>query len=90
MPPTTTSTATLDELRRRGFRHVVVGGAVLDEQLDGTTEEAAPCVDVVDHHLGDVDVGDAHEGKRAGLIGDEADPGRTVDRVVIVLPPHAP
>jgi hypothetical protein len=71
---------TLDELRRYGFRHVVVGGAVLDEQLDGATEKAATGVDVIDHHLGDVGIGDAHEGKRAGLIGDEADPRRTVDR----------
>ena len=88
MPPTTTSTAALDELRRGGFRHVVVGRAVLDEQLDRATEQAAAVVDVVDHHLGDVDVGDAHEGEGAGLIGDEADPGRTVDRWSS-SPPHA-
>ena len=78
----------LDELRRGGFRHAVVGGAVLDEQLDGTTEEAAACVDVIDHHLGDVDVGDSHERQGAGLIGDEPTrAGRLM--VVIVLPPHA-
>ena len=79
MPPTTTSTARSTSLVGGGFGHVVVGGAVLDEQLDGATEQAATCVDVIDHHLGDVDVGDAHEGKGAGLIGDDADPGRPVE-----------
>ncbi len=43
------------------------------------TEEAAPRVDVVDDHLGEVDVGNAHERERAGLIGDETDARRTVE-----------
>ena len=70
----------IDELGGAGGRNVVVGRTVLDEQLDLATEQAAAGVDVVDHHLGEVDVGDAHEGERAGLVGDEADPCRAIDR----------
>ena len=49
------------------------------EQLDRTSEKTTAFVDVVDHHLGEVDVGDAHEGERAGLIRDQTDPRRTVE-----------
>ena len=69
----------LDEPGRRGLRHVVIGGTVLDEQLDGTAEQTALRVDVVDDHPGHVDVGDAHEGQGAGLVGDDPDPSRTID-----------
>ena len=51
----------LDELGGGGFRRSVFRRAVLDEQLDRMAEEAALRVDVIDHHLGDVRVGDAHE-----------------------------
>ena len=69
----------VDELRGGGSRNAVIGGAVLDEQLDGTTEQAAGCVDVVDDHLGDVGIGDTHEREGTGLIGDHADPRRSVE-----------
>ncbi len=70
MPPMTTSTSACStSFAATASRHGVVGGAVLDEQLDRAAEQAAAGVDVVDDHLGDVDVGDAHEGERAGLVG---------------------
>jgi hypothetical protein len=40
----------LDESRHGSLRHAVVGRPVLDEQLDGATEEAAAVVEVIDHH----------------------------------------
>ena len=64
----------LDELRGPGLGDLVVGRAVLDEQLDRTAEEPARGIDVVDHHSGDVGVGDPHEGERSGLVGDQPDP----------------
>ena len=70
----------LDEPGRGSFRHGVIGCAVLDEQLDRPAEQATARVDVVDHHLGEVDVGDTHERERAGLVGDETEPGRAIDR----------
>jgi len=44
-------------------------------------------IDVVGDHLGDVDVGDAHEGEGPGLVGDQATrAGRLVRLVIIALP----
>ena len=69
----------VDEPLGSDARDVVVGGAVLDEQLHGASEDAAACVDVVDDHSCDVDVGEAHERQGAGLIGDDADPSRAIE-----------
>ena len=71
----------LDELGGPGLGDLVVGRAVLDEQLDRPAEEPARGVDVVDHHAGDVGVGDPHEGERTGLVGDQPDAGRSVTGV---------
>jgi signal transduction histidine kinase len=51
-----------DEPGGRHVRDVVVGGAVLDIQLDGTAGQATAGIDAVSDHLGEVDVRDAHEG----------------------------
>ena len=73
MPPKITSTwSCCDELRRLLGRDGVVGGAVLEEQLERAAEQAALRVDVVDDHAGDVGVGDADERERAGLVRDHA------------------
>ena len=53
-------------------------------QLDRPAEQAARGVDVVDHHLGDVGVGDAHERERAGLVGDQAHPDQGPEAWLLV------
>ena len=74
MPPRTTWTScSSTSFAAAASAALVVGGAVFDEQLERAAEQAAAGVDVVDDHLGDVRVGDAHERERAGLIGDHAD-----------------
>ena len=62
----------LDKFGRLGFRHAVDGGAVLDVEIDLPSQQAARGVDVVDHHLRHVGIGDPHERERAGLLGDDA------------------
>ena len=62
----------LDELGGAGFRGAVGGLAVLEVQLDLLPEQAAAGVDLVDHHLGDVGVRDAHERQGTRLIGDHS------------------
>ena len=54
----------LDELGRLGFRDAVDGRAVFEEELELPPEQAAAGVDVVDHHLRHIGIGDAHERKR--------------------------
>jgi hypothetical protein len=62
----------LNELGGRGFRGTVGGLAVLEVQLDGPSQEPAGGVDLVDHHVGHVGVGDPHEGQGPRLVGDHA------------------
>ena len=47
--------------------------------VDRMTEQATRRVDVIDHHCCDIRIGDAHEGQRARLIGDDADSSRSVN-----------
>ena len=66
---------------------------VYPKQYEGRERHPLICapaavVEVIDHHLGDVDVGKSHGGQRAGLIRDDADSCRTL-MVVIVAPPYA-
>ena len=64
----------LDELGSGGRRLRVVGGAVLDEQFDATAEQPAGRIDLVHHQRRDVGLSAAHDGERARLVGDHADP----------------
>ena len=48
----------LDELRRLGCRHGIVGRAVLEAQIDVPPQQAALGVDVADDHPGHVGIGD--------------------------------
>ena len=63
----------LDELGRGRRRPRVVGGAVLDDQLDATAEQPAGRIDFVHHQRRDVGLGAAHDGEGARLVGDHAD-----------------
>ena len=73
----------LDELGGGGRRPSVVGGAVLDEQFDATTEQAAGRVDLVDDERGDVGLAGAHDRQGARLVGDHAD----LDCIMHDVPP---
>ena len=64
------------ELLRRGRGDGVVGGAVLDVELELAAEQAALGVDVADHHPDDVCVGHTGRLERAGLVGDHSHPDR--------------
>src|SRR5262249_54378957 len=63
----------LDELLSPGRGDVVVGGAVLEHELDLPPEQPAPGIDVAADHAGDVGVGEPDERERPGLVGDDAD-----------------
>jgi hypothetical protein len=71
MPPKTTSTVLLDELRRLGFRDAS-SVALSSRTARLAAEQAALGVDVVDDHPGDVGVGEPHERERAGLVRDDS------------------
>ncbi|MEY9698161.1 hypothetical protein ABIF50_001852 [Bradyrhizobium diazoefficiens] len=62
---------------RDGF----VRRGVLDIELERTAEHAAGGVDLLDHHLGDIGVGIARVGDRAGEIGGNADLDRGFGRI---------
>jgi hypothetical protein len=62
----------LDELGGFGFRLAVDGRAVLEVHVQPAPQQATVRIDVVDHHRGDVCVGDAHERERTCLVGDHA------------------
>ena len=62
----------LDELPRDLGRDLVVGGAVLEMQLEGAAEQPALRVDVADDHPGDVGVREPDDRERARLVGDDS------------------
>jgi hypothetical protein len=62
----------LDELGGLCFGFAVDSRAVLEVQLHAAPQQAARRVDVVDHHLGDVGIGDAHEGDWTRLVCDHS------------------
>jgi hypothetical protein len=72
----------LDELAGFGFAHAVDRLAVFEVQFDPSAQETTRCVDLVDDHVGDVGIGDAHDGQRAGLLGDYTYPDRLIVHVV--------
>src|SRR2546430_294234 len=63
----------LDQLGGLFCPHAVRRFAVLEIQLELLPEQTAVCIDVVDHHPGDVRIGDPHERERAGLVRYDAD-----------------
>jgi hypothetical protein len=63
----------LDELGGGGRRLLVVGRAVLDDQLDVAAEQAAGRVEFVHDQCRDVGLAGAHDAEGAGLVGDHAD-----------------
>ena len=58
----------LDQLGGLLCPHAVGRFAVLEVQLQLSPEQPAVCIDVVDHHPGDVGIGDPHERERARVI----------------------
>ena len=62
----------LDQLGRRSRRCSVVGGSVLEVQLQLPPQQPALGVDVVDDHPRDVGVGQADERERTGLLRNDS------------------
>ncbi|MGX1071989.1 hypothetical protein AB7M45_002599 [Bradyrhizobium elkanii] len=78
----------LDQLADIADRDRFVRGGVLDIELERPAEQAAGGVDLLDHHLGDVGVGVAGIGDRAGQVGRDADLDRSLGGVGPVGPDH--
>src|SRR4029077_4061430 len=66
----------LDELPRSRRGDSVVGGAVLELELERPPQQATLGVDVADDHPGDVGVREPDDRERAGLVGDHSHPDR--------------
>ena len=60
----------LDELGGFGFRHAICSCTVLKVQIDLPPQQATLCIDVINHHLGHVCVGDTHEREWTRLVRD--------------------
>ena len=67
----------VDQLLRLGRGNRVVGGAVLDVELERPAEQAALGVDVAEDHPDDVCVRQPGRLQRPGLVGDHSHPDRS-------------
>ena len=66
----------VDQLLRRGRGDRVVGGAILDVELECPAQQPALGVDIADHHAGDVCVCDTGRLERPALVGNHSHPDR--------------
>jgi len=62
----------LDELSSFGFRYTICSCTVLEVQIYLSPQQATLCIDVLNHHLGHVCIGDTHERECTRLVGDYA------------------
>ena len=62
----------LDELGSFGLRNTICSCTVLKVQIDLSPQQATVCIDVINHHLGHVRIGDAHERECTRLVRDYA------------------
>ena len=84
MPPRSTATSIiLDELGRGRGRLRIVGGAVLDEQLDVTAQEAAGRIEFVHHERRGVGLADAQD--REGPVWSAMTPTLIASRMTSLL-----
>src|SRR5207302_8530083 len=62
----------LDKLRCLGFSDAVDRRTILQEEIDLSPQQAAAGIDVINHHAGNIRVGDTHCQKRTGLVRNDA------------------